>query len=585
VILDEGTSTAITPQALLPDLIPWVDASRGFVHGWTIQGNDLRLTSAATNIGTGRMELRGGPIVGTTQQVYQRVYEPDGSFTDVLAGTFIFHPEHEHIHFEGFAEYRLRAIGPNNEVGEILATGDKVSFCLLDVERYDNSGPATPQFLTCGQVQGISVGWADVYDRGLPGQSIEITNIPDGNYWLEVVVDPDNHLIEANEINNVDRIQISLQRGATGTTDAFEPNNSFAAASILAPPEDHTYSSLSIHASLNDDYYRVTASATGTLTVSLAFQHAQGDIDLEIYNAAQTRLGISESVLNAEQLSISAVAGQFYYVRVFGFEGAINPNYTMTINQPDGTGGEPGDLLENNDTFATARSLAPADQTYSSLSIDAPNDDDYYSIVPITSGTLTVSLAFLHNQGDIDLEVYNSAQTRLALSDSTVNAESISIQVVAGQTYFIRAFGFEGAVNPNYSMTIDHPVIPPGDPLEENDTFAAARALSASDQTYNNLSIEVLNDDDYYSIVPAATGTLGVSLAFQNSQGNIDLQLFDAAHQLLGSSASTGNSEQLTQAVTAGQTYYVRVFGAGGAVNPNYSMTINVPEIPLPDSL
>jgi hypothetical protein len=271
VVLQEATSSAITAQALLPDLIPWVDENRGFVHGWTVQGNDLRLTSAAANIGAGRMEIRGGPIVGSTQQVYQRVYEPDGSFTDVLAGTFVHHPEHGHIHFEDFARYRLRAIGPNGEVGDVLATGDKVSFCLLDVERYDNSGPTSPQFLTCGQVQGISPGWADIYDRGLPGQSIEITNIPDGNYWLEVVVDPDNHLIEANETNNVDRIQISLQRGSTGTTDPFEPNNSFAAASILAPPEDHTYSSLSIHASLNDDYYRVTASASGALAVRVAF--------------------------------------------------------------------------------------------------------------------------------------------------------------------------------------------------------------------------------------------------------------------------------------------------------------------------
>ena len=100
---------------------------------------------------------------------------------------------------------------PDGGVGDIVAAGDKVSFCLLDVERYNTSGPGSPHYLNCGQIQGISVGWADVYDRGLEGQSIEITNVPNGNYWLEVVVDPDNHIIESNENNNVTRIQIALQ--------------------------------------------------------------------------------------------------------------------------------------------------------------------------------------------------------------------------------------------------------------------------------------------------------------------------------------------------------------------------------------
>ncbi len=172
------------------------------------------------NIGTGRMELRGGATHGSTQDVMQRIYEPNGTFTDVLAGTFTYHPEHGHIHFDGFAEFRLRSVLPDGGVGPIVAAGDKVSFCLLDVQRYDNSGPSSPNFLTCGQVQGISVGWADVYDRGLPGQSIDISAVANGTYWLEVVVDPDNHLLESNEDNNTTRIQINLQRTGGGGTIA-----------------------------------------------------------------------------------------------------------------------------------------------------------------------------------------------------------------------------------------------------------------------------------------------------------------------------------------------------------------------------
>ena len=38
---------------------------------------------------------------------------------------------------------------------------------------------------------------------------------------------------------------------------------------ILAPPEDHTYADLSIHETGNDDYFRITASATGQLSFDL----------------------------------------------------------------------------------------------------------------------------------------------------------------------------------------------------------------------------------------------------------------------------------------------------------------------------
>lgn len=320
---------------LLPDLTPWASQSLGFLYDWTIQGNDLRLTSAIANVGEGALELRGGETVGEVQQVYQRLFNADGSFTDVLAGTFIYHIEHDHIHFEEFAEFRLRAVTSGGGVGDIVAAGDKVSFCLLDVERHDTSGPEIPHYLSCGQVQGISPGWADVYTRGLPGQSIEITNVPDGEYWLEVVADPLNHIVESDETNNVTRILISLVRPVDNNPippDTFEHNDSLADASILAPPELHTYANLSIHASQNDDYFRITAALTGLLAVDLDFLDAEGDVDLEILDASGARIARSDTAGDREHVVIEATAGAYYYVRAFGFEGATNPDYTMVID-------------------------------------------------------------------------------------------------------------------------------------------------------------------------------------------------------------------------------------------------------------
>ena len=509
-------ATALAPQSLLPDLTSWADQSKGFIYDWTVVGNTLRLTTAMANIGTGPLELRGGATQGTAQDVYQRVYAADRTFTDVLAGTFTYHPEHGHIHFDDFAQFRLRAVLPGSGVGSIVASGGKTSFCLLDVERYNNSGPGSPQFLSCGQIQGISVGWADVYDRGLEGQSIDITNVPDGDYWLETVVDPDNRLVESNENNNITRIQIALRRTGGGGAippDNFESNNSFASASILAPPEDHVYSNLSIHSSTDADYYRVTASARGTMGFRLAFQNAQGDVDMEVFDSNQTRIGRADLNLDGEHFSFPAVAGQYYYVRVYGYNGATNVNYSFIVDQPEGiTGGGVADLFEENDTFAAARSLPAIDQTYSGLTINTTGDDDYYSVVPTASGTMTVSLAFLHSQGDLDLEILNAAQTRLAISDSAGDGEQRSLSVTAGQAIYIRAFGFRGATNPNYSLVIDVPNVPIV-PIVRYFSTTESGTLNSTDGTPSRN----FSDADILKLTVQANGQYGYRLHFDGS--------------------------------------------------------------------
>jgi hypothetical protein len=119
-------------------------------------------------------------------------------------------------------------------VGPTLRSGRKASYCLLDSAAYDLSIPgasAAARYLTCNTLlQGISVGWMDTYGKNLPGQDIDITGLPDGDYWLETEIDPDNVLLEKDETNNTARVRITINN-ANGTRlppDAFEPNNTLA---------------------------------------------------------------------------------------------------------------------------------------------------------------------------------------------------------------------------------------------------------------------------------------------------------------------------------------------------------------------
>jgi hypothetical protein len=174
----------------------------------------LKFSTGVANVGPGPMELwaSGGPA---KTSAYQRIWNSVGGYNDRLAGSFTFvgHEDHDHWHFENFEEYRLRAVTRDNGVGEIVARSPKVSFCLLDSRIRDVSltGASPHGYFSC-ESQGISVGWTDVYGWWLDGQAIDITSVPNGEYWLEVVVDPANQLTESNENNNVGRIRIHVNK-------------------------------------------------------------------------------------------------------------------------------------------------------------------------------------------------------------------------------------------------------------------------------------------------------------------------------------------------------------------------------------
>ena len=208
---------------LEPDLT--VDLARGLADWFQVSGT-LYFAQATPNIGLGPMDLWGGADLGNgTQVVNQRIYlDPSlNTYVEREAGTFTFHPEHNHIHFEDYTVYSIRQALPDGngdgvpEVGAALAGGEKTSFCLVDSAPYDltlpNAAPA-PSGFGCGEAQRISVGWEDVYDALTPGQQIDVSGLAPGQYWLEANVDPSNRLLESNEFNNVGRVLVSIGAGA-----------------------------------------------------------------------------------------------------------------------------------------------------------------------------------------------------------------------------------------------------------------------------------------------------------------------------------------------------------------------------------
>jgi len=205
---------------LLPDLKIWVNATTP-KSLWDVDINvtsgetRLRFSNTAVNVGAGALELWGVIDNNGEQPAYQRIYHDDGGYEDLLVGLFVFagHEDHNHFHFKDFAIYRLRQITSGDGVGPVMATSDKISFCITDSDEYDETLPGAPSSHVYDCVrQGMSVGWGDRYGRSTAGQWIVIDDVPDGTYWLESEANPDRLLYETRYDNNSERIKVSITK-------------------------------------------------------------------------------------------------------------------------------------------------------------------------------------------------------------------------------------------------------------------------------------------------------------------------------------------------------------------------------------
>jgi hypothetical protein len=225
----------------------------------------------------------------------------------------------------------------------------------------------------------------------------------------------------------------------TIAADRLEPNDEFSQAIDLGALGSRSEADLSIHLPNNDDYFRFTAQMTGALTADVLFNHAEGDLDLALYDANQTLLASSTSTSGSERVLWAVTAGQSYYVRVNGKGGELNPSYQLQL---DVSQAPPGDRFEPNDSFGTAANLgALGNRSEAGLSIHFPANDDYYRFTPSTAGTFVADVLFSQLAGDIDAALYDANQTRLSYSDGRSNNERITWHVTAGATYYLHVYG------------------------------------------------------------------------------------------------------------------------------------------------
>ena len=92
-------------------------------------------------------------------------------------------------------------------VGNQQIVGRKQGFCMMDISQVNASAPQGQY--DCNN-QGITAGWADIYDSSLECQYLDITGVPSGNYNLRLTVNPEGLFSESDLTNNIVSFPVTI---------------------------------------------------------------------------------------------------------------------------------------------------------------------------------------------------------------------------------------------------------------------------------------------------------------------------------------------------------------------------------------
>jgi len=319
--------------AALPDLTIWGPSAEPEIIYRTFSSNDCEVVEGCAAVGTRRL-LSFNSEVRNVGQVDMNMGNPGNN------PLFYWAPCHGHYHFDDFAIYHLL-----NSNGTTVVTGRKMAFCMEDTIRWSQTA-GTTRLYSCNRVQGIQVGWADVYDKAVPCQWLDVTGLPGGNYILEMTLDPYNKIAEVTKTNNVTRIPITIPTGCTvPANDAFANALPLSGVAVSITSDNGCATKQAGEpnhageAGGHSVWYRWTAPYSGNVMINTI--GSDFDTLLAVYTGtavnALTLVAQNDDIVpttqRQSQVTFNAVSNTVYQIAVDGWNGEVGGVF-LNVNPP-----------------------------------------------------------------------------------------------------------------------------------------------------------------------------------------------------------------------------------------------------------
>ena len=288
-------------------------------------------------------------------------------------------------------------------------------------------------------------------------------------------------------------------------TDEYELGNTPLSAVPLWTIAGTKTISAAIQTGDDVDYYSFVLERRGTTadSVTLTFDTEFGDLDLYLYDVngiALLRKSISVDS-GSETISLSGLKRGVYIAKVANKDGQTVANYDLAFNirddavRPDG--------YENNNSMKDATKLFTlnGDGSLEGLSIHLREkvigveaDVDYYKFTILEKGSAddSITLSYVVDFGDLDMEILNARGEVVAWSRTAGNEDTVSLKGFEAGEYYIHVYGYNNIAN-NYSLSwhVTNSSLIPSDSYEGMEPIAIRES-----QTITGLTLAKVREED-----------------------------------------------------------------------------------------
>lgn len=356
----------------------------------------------------------------------------------------------------------------------------------------------------------------------------------------------------------------------------------------------------------DDVWYSFTAANTTQTITVVGGTGFDAVVDLRSGACNGTNMGCADATLGGGTETITASGlsvGSVYYVRVYGYGTATNGTFTICVNTP------PAGPANDNCSGATALTVNPtgtcsastsgttvsATQSQAACAGSGADDDVWYSFTASgTTHAVTVTPGTLY---DAVLQVFGGtcgSLASLACVDATLTTapETTTLSgLTAGATYYVRVHSYSAAAidQGTFTVCVTTPTVPANDncggavamTVNPNLTCSATTAGNTQTATQSQTGCYGTADDDvWYSFV--ATGTTHNVTVTPGTLYDAVFQVFSGTCGTLTSlfcvdnTLGTNTETETITGLTAGVTYYVRVYSYYALVGDQGTFTICV---------
>jgi VCBS repeat-containing protein len=358
-------------------------------------------------------------------------------------------------------------------------------------------------------------------------------------------------------------------------------NDSIDNAFYLGTAGGFEFDGLSIHNSLDEDWYSFWLDQDGTIDdySEILFTHAGGDLDLELYDEDGLLVRLSETTTDNERISLAGMQGeQYYYLRVYGFEGVTNSYEVLVTALPHHFD---GDWKETSDDTTLLPSITPG-LGLTQLSIHSASDVDWFWF-PLQAASINGDYIKLHefdpSHVNIDMALYDADSEFLRETSGTTNIEFLDLDGLEYGWYQLAVFaasnGFVSASE--YSLDFFGPAAAAVDRYEPNNTFPGAVSVGGAEDIWD----VTITADDYdiyqFDLLSSGTSAEYVEIHFDHGAGDLELELYDSSNNYLDGSYSVVDTERIDFRQLPSGSYKAVVFGATETDTGGYHLRFNYP--------